>query len=364
MVLRYRYAEDEASQLVDVQLLTRDTRHILGPYRCLSCGDRLIPALGEKVAHHFRHKTEQACNRETYLHRTAKLVFLEAFMAAVASGRPYLVHRPRAEVCRRHEARFGKTCSFRERMEPFDLTRWVSRARLEAPIDGFVADVLLENEDGTVRLLIEMAVTHPCSPEKIASGLRIIEIPIHDEESIALLKQGITLQGGWARDHNLAERPPMERDSCTDCPHRVTLFVVYGSGKSFLGDFSLEEAAQTLARPTLIHHEVTSWAAERGEDRPIEIVARHVAKARYEARVPVRSCTLCRRGGYSWYPEEAAKPIRCFERQAYVGYNEAATCKDYLLFPSREKLEAERRLQKGKPRKSTRGPVRPLRPAF
>ena len=31
MAQRYRYAEDDVGQLVDVVFLTRDTRHVLGP---------------------------------------------------------------------------------------------------------------------------------------------------------------------------------------------------------------------------------------------------------------------------------------------------------------------------------------------
>jgi hypothetical protein len=31
MVRRTRYADDESGQFVDIWLLTRDTRHILGP---------------------------------------------------------------------------------------------------------------------------------------------------------------------------------------------------------------------------------------------------------------------------------------------------------------------------------------------
>ena len=65
-------------------------------------------------------------------------------------------------------------------------------------------------------------------------------------------------------------------------------------------------------------------------------------RARYDLKLPVRSCTLGRRGGLSWMPDDSGAPIRCFERQAYVGHNEAATCPDYMLFSSREKLVAER----------------------
>lgn len=109
MTMRTCYALDAADKLVDIADLSRDTRHLLGPYRCSACKSPVIPALGERVSHYFRHRRDRECHGETYLHKTAKLAFLEAFTAAVAAARPYPVQRPRSVVCRRHEGEFGLT---------------------------------------------------------------------------------------------------------------------------------------------------------------------------------------------------------------------------------------------------------------
>ncbi len=57
----YRYAVGEAGQFLDVRHLFRDTCHMLGPYKCLSSSDWVIPSMGNRVAHHFRHKQDRAC---------------------------------------------------------------------------------------------------------------------------------------------------------------------------------------------------------------------------------------------------------------------------------------------------------------
>lgn len=353
MVQRYRYAEDEAGQFVDVQLLTRDTRHILGPYKCLSCGDRVIPSLGERVTHHFRHKQERACSGETYLHEAGKLAFLEAFQAAVAHGRPYPVQRLREEACRRHEAQSGKVCQFEPHLETFDLTRWVSRATKETDIDDFGGDVLLQNADGSVKLLVEIAVKHRCSETKIASGLKILEIPIASEDDIDRLRQGLTLDGvrGWG--FNLAERPPIERLSCRGCRTSVDLFVVYASGKSVVVTAMLDKVPEILGQSEVIHGEVLPAPVTGKAERPIEIIGRYATRARFEGRVPVKSCTLCRRSAFSWRPEGGGPPIRCALRKAFVGHNEAATCEDYDLFAKAEDVVARRAPQKSRAPRAT-----------
>jgi len=155
------------------------------------------PALGNTNAHHFRHKHSRdvECSRETYLHEAAKHAVAEAFGDAVAAGNPFLMSRERPKVCRRHEVEFIRKCTLTPMREDFDLTRHLAVAHVEKGIGGFVADVLLESSDGSTQLLVEIEVTHSCEPQKIASGLKIIETKVESEEDIAGLRRGLLVDG-------------------------------------------------------------------------------------------------------------------------------------------------------------------------
>jgi len=52
---------------------------------------------------------------------------------------------------------------------------------------GFLADVMVENRNGKITFF-EIAVSHKCSEEKIASGVEIFEIKIENMKSLELLK--------------------------------------------------------------------------------------------------------------------------------------------------------------------------------
>lgn len=78
----------------------------------------------------------------------------------------------------------GHTTTSRPSTQKLFLSRVTSK-------DGqrFVADILLKRKDNgesknNEPMFIEVAVTHPCKEEKIASGIRIIELSITQEEDI------------------------------------------------------------------------------------------------------------------------------------------------------------------------------------
>jgi hypothetical protein len=152
---------------------------------------------------------------------------------------------------------------------------------------------------------------------------------------------------------NLAERPPVERLSCRGCRTSVDLFVVYASGKSAVMAAKLDQVPRMVSQSDVIHSEVLPAPVAGQAERPIEIIGRHAARVRFEVKVPIKSCTLCRRSAFSWRPEDGHPPIRCTIRRAFVGHNEAATCEDYDLFAKAEDVEARRATQKARAPKTT-----------
>ena len=116
---------------------------------CPGCGAPLVARRGGLRAAHFAHATGRACAtaHETVLHRLAKQL--------IADG-DTLEDLP--EVAAEHGGR-------RRPVRPATTIR-PEAATLEPGLDGLRADIL-----ATVAgrpLLVEVAVAHPCGPEKVA----------------------------------------------------------------------------------------------------------------------------------------------------------------------------------------------------
>jgi len=151
---------------------------------CPGCGRPVRPRLGEKRVRHFYHSEEDrsfSCSGESYLHQAGKKALAEAVEALIREGRPLTLLHPMGV---RHVTLSWDHHVLRERHEPAErsLPTAGAEVRVERGEIGFVADVRMQN--GAFVLFLEVAVTHPCSPEKIASGLPILEFVITSEEDI------------------------------------------------------------------------------------------------------------------------------------------------------------------------------------
>lgn len=342
--MQYRYTLGANNRLVDISDLTKETRHDLGPYKCLDCGDEMEPALGDVKAHHFRHKHSRECNRETYLHNAAKHAVFESFNDAVEAGKPFHMSRKRPIICRKYEQEFGKTCSLKSAFEDFDLTKHLQIAHIEKGIDGFVADVLLESADSKHQILVEIDVTHPCEAKKINSGLKIIETRVYDESDIAQLRLGLKIDGCKTREFNLAPLLSREAPSCEGCKSFIEVFMVYRSGKVRISRETLEEASKLAKRTDLVHFEVAQ-REENEFERPAHQYDHYIRSAHFGKGVPIKSCLLCRFSDFSWYPDGTEPPLQCFKKQGQsgkVGINAAANCRLFSPYKNQNHLEQRR----------------------
>ncbi|MGH7241038.1 MAG: competence protein CoiA family protein, partial [Candidatus Saccharimonadales bacterium] len=242
-VVKYRFARNSQDIPVDVESLDRQVG-VSGSFYCYGCGHELIAHLGLKRARHFQHKaSESSCARETYLHSLAKSVFVGAFKGHQAAGTPYYLEQRVKGTCTHYEQSLHFTCPHEE-IQRHDLTKWFDVCNAETGYKGFVADVLLASTTRQEVLMIEFSVTHDCEPEKIASGARIVEIPIHDEADVAALRDGLLQDGKRSgfRSYNLKNRPTCGPMCGGECPNEVGLFIVYKNGKSFLKDIPAKSA--------------------------------------------------------------------------------------------------------------------------
>jgi hypothetical protein len=255
MGARYRYALDRDKRLLPIEELKPETRRLRAPYSCIGCECELVPKLGGVVAHHFAHKSEQTCAGETYLHRLAKLAFLEVYQQCLAESRPFIFSWRRAMRCNHFENELGFRCAVPQEQK-IDLTKQFDRIDLERERDGFRADVLLHSTQSHKHLFMEFVVTHESSLEKRASGIPIIEIQIRNEEHVSEIARA-ELDSSSPRIKLLNFSQPPLLDRCKGaCPTKVDVFIVHQGGKCFLTDVAAGRATSPSYYPQALRKQI------------------------------------------------------------------------------------------------------------
>lgn len=181
--VQYQYAIDENDIVINIQNLDRKPEVRLKRYYCLSCNKQLRPVLGDIRQKHFRHLHSNVCNNETYLHNLSKRLFFQIYSQCLETNTSFDIALNQKVECVACMANLDISCELEQKLKRYSLSSLFTKITLEKYCDGFIADVLLENEK-EVELFIEFAVTHSVSVEKVSSGKRIIEISITDEKCL------------------------------------------------------------------------------------------------------------------------------------------------------------------------------------
>lgn len=176
--IQYSYALDEDNNLVFIEDLTTKNRKGKN-FKCLNCGEPMISRLGKIKQHHFAHNGNHSCSEESYFHKLFKHLFVQKFNNAKEFKIKYNTNIKCYEFqsCGLFNL---KTC-FKPNLETFNLKESYKIASEEKEYNGFIADILLESTKEEEPIFIEINHSNPCSTEKIASKIRIIEIDIKDE---------------------------------------------------------------------------------------------------------------------------------------------------------------------------------------
>lgn len=326
--MKYRYALSAAGELIDVMSLKNHTRRSLGKFTCLDCNRTLIPALGKIQAPHFRHKHDgkSICSRETYLHKLAKKLFVSSFLKAKRSGQSFELTLPRQRTCSKWAEKFDVTCLHPPGSVSYDLTKFFDTIEEERKTDGYIADVLLSSSKTGQRLLIEIKITHSCSPEKISSGQRIIEIDIKSEEDMSLFASGLDVRDTRLSAYNLKE-PDTESVSCNrNCGTNTEAFHVYQSGKVFMQRDHPSNVEKVMARPSTIYTRLTNQQTDDGLNGPFNETDIHIESLRaFRKGIDVRACTLCRYAAHDTWESAAF----CKLQRKGVSNSDAADCSKY-----------------------------------
>lgn len=187
----YSYALNKDRELIHINDAIKGN-----DFYCPCCGAPMIIKQGEIKRKHFAHKANiENCSYETYLHKLAKIRIQECFNQNlnfnITFNQECICD---AEVC---SIKRSPRCSWLDK-KTFDLKKYYNSCEQEIPIKGFVADLLIsDNNSKYPPILIEIYVSHKCSEEKINSGLRIIEIHIHSEADIEKITSSASITERW-----------------------------------------------------------------------------------------------------------------------------------------------------------------------
>ena len=183
-MITYPNAVDENGDVHNIGSITQENRSE-HKYYCLGCDKEMVPVLfkdGQKEDH-FRHKVNDMCNPETYLHNLAKKYIAKQFETSKTFEVSYYVQNecPRTESCKIYAKHHNVAC-LGIRLHTIDLKKLYDTCQIEGLYDGYRADVLLTNrkDESVTPLFIEVSVSHDCTPEKLASGNQI-EIKVRSE---------------------------------------------------------------------------------------------------------------------------------------------------------------------------------------
>lgn len=340
--IRYRFANDSNGVLTDVSKLDRETVDQLGMrFTSLDYGQDLVARLGTKRRKHFAHKpgTEVQGSRETYLHALGKRFFRKMYQRCLDEQLPYYIVYEEKRTCNRLEADYGLSCKLKPERKRFDITKKFTELKEEVRDGRFIPDLSLFAPANGEKIYIEIAVTHDSSSEKIASGIRIIEFKLFDEDDVDLIASSQNgLDGTHARVYNFRENKKTGNYCGAACSQTYfVLFYVNQTGKCFIEYGTEALLAQPLAgmEGYAVYHVYEPLVKARkrmaryfGTPSAGELFRYFIADA-VKKNVGVRNCFLCKFHDINkrWNDGDIYRKTifcRCFSKTC--SSNEAAAC--------------------------------------
>lgn len=180
-MITFHNAKDMDDRIVHIDEVTKENKS--NHYYCIGCGGEMSAVLGNKREHHFRHK-EAHCSWESYLHKLGKLRLKQLFDTQESFKIKYIAeyHCEKAVDCKLAYVNKCNIFDFNE----VDLKRYYDTCEEEVTYKGFRADLMLSSKEHPERkpIFLEISVTHDCEPQKRASGIRIIELKITNENDV------------------------------------------------------------------------------------------------------------------------------------------------------------------------------------
>ena len=224
--IKYRYAYKNEKVVCIDDVSTHEVFH------CISCGREMVAKLGEKRTKHFAHKVnEDSCDPNKYLHELAKSILLRKFNIGSFKIKLNRIHR-----CIEPSCPFNDDCKISIPQE-HDLKEHYHICEPEKNIGNYRADLLISG-DKKESILIEIFVTHECTPPKINSGLKIIEIPIKTEDDIEYFRIHSISEEKGVRFYGFKRESSQKKEIYNKTLFR---FILHKSGAAFVDNVSCQE---------------------------------------------------------------------------------------------------------------------------
>ena len=344
-MLKYQNAFDQNDNVVHISSINGASKQTQGPFRCIGCNSELVPALGDVREHHFKHKSRAHCSFESYLHKAAKLAVATGLKTAAKENGEYSVFVKESVNCPQKYRR-GACGNCGQRKAKVNLAKIVDTISLEKKANGFVADVLAENSLQELKIAIEICVTNPCSAEKIASGLSIIETQVSNEADVQQLYKGIP---DTSLDYNVPDiqdstadkcllllndslRSPKDSEQKSEITYKRSL-ILYDDGRLFIlnqpftnsfrstveGQYSDYCVQQNLSGHKTIRKVIGAWGVTKAFVDE-EMVGKAIAKF---GRQKIKSCVGCKH--FAKYGPNVLENITC-KRRGTKPQHEALQC--------------------------------------
>lgn len=335
-MIKYHYALDSSEKLVNVKELTREQLYQGLKFYSLDTREELIPKLGDIRQKHFSRKPDATNNGsfETYLHALGKKVFLDEYQRCIDEKVGYKFQFIQAYTCNRLEKQFGKVCKYSLPVI-FNLSSYFNEIKVEKDYDNFRPDITLYNSTTGQAIFVEIAVTHKCSNEKIASNNRIIEFVINDEEGIAVIRKfGLgnanSINGVNLYNFNFETR--LKSCDVGECSSSFYFFKVRTDGSSQLSvstesklnqilDIS-KDIAYTIIQPALQDDPSSSHLST--------LYKQFIKRAQMENSC-IKNCFLCRYHALSHFYDIDFNPIFCKYHKKTCNSNQASKCSIYKV---------------------------------
>ena len=317
--IQYAYAMDADDTLIHITQASH-----LQQYTCPGCSGKLTPVLGEQKAKHFRH-FQDCCSSETYLHKCAKEAFLYWYTHALSVAKPITLKLERQVRCTGGRSALLSDLEFRcQKKEPatYDMTKLFDTAELEKYDNtlGLKPDIMLSDSGTSRRCYVEICVTHPCSEEKINSGIPILEFKITSESDIQMLLSGTYAAADERlKPYNFSPKPKTQDTCsglCTAGHIEMTMWSMNETGRLKLEYASLQDV--DLGFYSSSNTWPASLSSEETEKRLIGLINDIDPNHQYR---------LCLRCKYSTRWDSGY--MNCTKKSKRVPYTEARQCSEY-----------------------------------
>jgi len=239
-MIQYRYAKTKNGEQVDIETLFEKKEK----YYCIGCEREMIAHFWGEKWHHFQHKAKCTCSSETYLHKLAKMIFLDTFKECRDTKEPFYIEFSQNLQCNYYEDIFNIQCSYSidKKINLLDFFTEVLREEREGE---FIPDIILYNKKTKQKLFIEIQVTHGSSYKKIISEYRIIEIVINEENDInCIRKKYICEKPGKIMFYNFKRTLPGYCNG--DCKCVYYFFCLSDYGKVSTEEKNLKQIEETI----------------------------------------------------------------------------------------------------------------------